>query len=73
MERELIEEDAPPRVGETPVEAPARVEEDRLEQLLRGVVHTLLATYRLRERSPRRGAASRLRRHRRLEDEGMCC
>ena len=62
MEREYIDEDEPPPSVELISEAPVESGEDRLERLLRGVVHTILATYRLdgKRRLQRRSRTGRL-------------
>ncbi|PLS77940.1 MAG: hypothetical protein CYG59_21140 [Chloroflexi bacterium] len=65
MEREYFGEEAPPPVAEQIAEAVVPSDEARLERLLRGVVHTILATYRLERgerlvRRQRRGRVSRL-------------
>ncbi len=65
MEREYIGEEGPPPVAEQIVESAVQSDEDRLERLLRGVVHTILATYRLGQgkrlvRRQRRSRAGRL-------------
>ena len=66
MEREYITEEEPPPGVELIAEPPVKSDEDRLEGLLRGVVHTILATYRVGRgrrlvRSHRRGRAGRLK------------
>lgn len=71
MEREPIGEDQPPPRVEMAPEYAVQHEAERLERLLGGLVHTLLATYRI-------GGNPRLRRHaaqrrRRGRLPKLCC
>lgn len=67
MERELISEDDPPLTTSVAMEFGEYAEVERLEQLLRGIVHTLLATYRIADSRIGRHARRRRRRGRLLE------
>ncbi len=71
VEREPIGEDEPPRSIEVAVEYVAQGDMERLERLLGGIVHTVLASYRVGGNQRLRRHATQRRRRGRLPQ--LCC
>lgn len=72
MERDYMGDDAVP-VVDVAIDTVEQNEHDRLERLLRGVVHTIMATHRVAmPPDPQRNVSKRHRRSRRSQTIGTC-